>query len=221
MRLRHFKAASWLWMPLSAAWLASACWGLGQLLEYAAAAGTTGMTPHAWPTESTIPRTSRRATLVVFIHPRCPCSRATLGELARLLANAPTEIGCDVAVALFQPSAAGDEWRDTSLHRLAQGIPTVRTVPDRDGAEARRFGAITSGHVVLYGSDGALRFSGGITPSRGHEGHNAGRAAILAALARQPDPVAPGPSHAPVFGCAMCEPCPVPEEANECRPPSP
>jgi hypothetical protein len=58
----------------------------------------------------------------------------------------------------------------------------VRVVADTDGADARRFGAIASGQTMLYGSDGRLQFTGGITGSRGHEGDNAGVDAIEAAL---------------------------------------
>jgi hypothetical protein len=50
---------------------------------------------------------------------------------------------------------------------------------DVDGAEARRFGAETSGHTFLFDSAGRLLFNGGITESRGHSGDNAGESAIV------------------------------------------
>ena len=43
-------------------------------------------------------------------------------------------------------------------------------------------GATTSGHVLLYDAGGVLRFAGGITDGRGHEGDNAGLDAALALL---------------------------------------
>ena len=49
-----------------------------------------------------------------------------------------------------------------------------RCVLDPGGAEARRFGVATSGHVLLYDTRGDLIFSGGITPGRGEQGDNAG-----------------------------------------------
>ena len=55
---------------------------------------------------------------------------------------------------------------------------------DDDGAEARRFGAETSGQTLLYDEHGALLFSGGITGARGHAGDNAGRASLVALLNR-------------------------------------
>jgi hypothetical protein len=74
--------------------------------------------------------------------------------------------------------------------------------PDPDGAIAQAFGAYTSGQVLVYGADGGLLFNGGITASRGHEGDNPGRAAIVARLRDQ----VPAPSTASVFGCALDEP---------------
>ena len=60
---------------------------------------------------------------------------------------------------------------------------------DDDGAEARRFGAETSGQTLLYDARGALAFSGGITGARGHAGDNAGRASLRRAdsIASQAD----------------------------------
>ncbi len=56
---------------------------------------------------------------------------------------------------------------------------------DDDGAEAKRFGAETSGQTLLYDERGTLAFSGGITGSRGHAGDNAGRASLLALINRR------------------------------------
>ena len=66
------------------------------------------------------------------------------------------------------------------------------------GIPKHRFGAETSGHTVLYDASGALRFHGGITAARGHEGGSAGRAAIVAAV-RGEEPS----SSAHVFGCSL------------------
>jgi hypothetical protein len=65
--------------------------------------------------------------------------------------------------------------------------------------EAGRFGAETSGHTLLYGADGRLLFSGGITASRGHAGENAGESAIIALVNHQ----TPLRSQTLVFGCSL------------------
>src|SRR5438874_1239265 len=72
---------------------------------------------------------------------------------------------------------------------------------DSDGLESGRFGAETSGFVVLYDGQGKLLFRGGITAGRWHAGDNAGEDAILAALNHAASPL----SEAPVFGCALLD----------------
>ena len=89
---------------------------------------------------------------------------------------------------------------------LAGGAPAVAgaaTVGDPRAAEAGRFGVATSGHALLFDRDGRLLFSGGITPSRGHEGDNFGASAILARLDGRP-----APAESPVFGCPIDAPGP-------------
>jgi hypothetical protein len=72
-------------------------------------------------------------------------------------------------------------------------------VTDADGSEARRFGAETSGHTLLFDPNGSLLFSGGITASRGHAGRNAGESAIIAAVnGKRTDRTG-----TPVFGCSL------------------
>jgi hypothetical protein len=70
---------------------------------------------------------------------------------------------------------------------------------DPDGVEARRFGAETSGHTLLFAGDGRLLFSGGITASRGHAGDNAGESVIVALVNNQ----TPALTRTLVFGCSL------------------
>ena len=41
------------------------------------------------------------------------------------------------------------------------------------------------GHVLLYDKNGALVFSGGVTPARGHEGDSIGNSMILAIIRKE------------------------------------
>ena len=69
----------------------------------------------------------------------------------------------------------------------------------RGGTIAASFGAFTSGQVLLYDARrGALRFAGGITGARGHEGANAGRDALQSVLDE-----GAAKARAPVFGCSL------------------
>ena len=60
-----------------------------------------------------------------------------------------------------------------------QGTRSPRVEADEGGVEAKRFGARTSGHVLVYSAAGELTFQGGITAGRGHEGANAGQQGAL------------------------------------------
>src|SRR5947209_7494999 len=58
-------------------------------LDYEFTPARTGQSPLAWPAESRLNR-GDGPTLVVFLHAYCPCSRATLRELEKLLIKFPT-----------------------------------------------------------------------------------------------------------------------------------
>jgi hypothetical protein len=177
------------------AWLLAVGGGLLTLWSYQNAPGPAAEAPAAWPVASRIPRPSDRAVLVVALHPQCPCSRATVSELARLLAHAAERP--EVHLLFVAPPTVADEWVRASLWQTASAIAGVRVTRD-DGTEARQFGARVSGQVLAYDRQGQLQFSGGITPARGHEGDSAGRSAIEALLAGRPHLTSTF-----VFGCLL------------------
>jgi hypothetical protein len=78
-------------------------------------------------------------------------------------------------------------------------MPDVHLIEDPGGCEAARFGAQTSGDVLLYGADARLLFRGGITPGRGHVGDNPGWDAIIRLISGGSTSL----SEAPVFGCPL------------------
>ncbi|MGH9361550.1 MAG: RedB protein, partial [Thermoanaerobaculia bacterium] len=141
-----------------------------------------------------------RSTLLMFAHPHCPCTRASVAELARLMPRLGDRLTAYVLVV--QPPGTDDEWAATGLGERAAGIPGVTTLADRGGAEAARFGATTSGITLLYDADGRLLFSGGLTSARGHEGPSFGQRRIAALLTTG----AADRQHAPVFGCSLRTP---------------
>jgi hypothetical protein len=178
------------------AWIAAVAFGLRILFNYENAPGRVGETPRTWPAAE-IERARDRPTLVMLAHPHCPCTAASVGELAQIMARLQGKVA---AYVLFvRPKETGLDWEETTLRRSAETIPGVKVVIDRDGAEARRFGAETSGHTLLYGADGTLLFTGGITASRGHAGDNTGENAIVA-IVNNDRPIR---TEALVFGCAL------------------
>jgi hypothetical protein len=173
--------------------------GTAMLWEYGSRPGAAAEPPGRWPDESAIGRARDRPTLLVFAHPQCPCTRASLEEIDRLLASAPDRP--EVRVLFTKPLDTPPAWDATDLWRRAAAIPGVTVARDDDGREARRFGVATSGQVLLYDAGGRLRFAGGVTPSRGHAGDSAGRSALLELLAGAPSVDAT----TAVFGCALAE----------------
>jgi len=180
-------------------WLAVVCGATILMTRYSNTPGSGGPTPVAWPADSKIPLDNNRLTLVMFAHPHCPCTRASLGELERLLAQVPGRLNAHVV--FLKPVDTAVDWEKTDLWRTASSIPGVSVYVDNAGTEAHRFHSETSGHTLLYDQAGNLRFQGGITFARGHAGDNPGRTAIQE-LVRE------GHSNqikTPVFGCALFE----------------
>jgi hypothetical protein len=170
--------------------------GFALLARHEFTPGDGGTPVDRWPVGGALPLDPSRPTLVLLAHPRCPCTRASLDELARIIARGPDRVAAHVV--LLGPTNP----RDASWTTRVAAIPDVRVWRDDGGAEARRFGAATSGHVLIFDPSGRLRFSGGITASRGHSGDNVGASAVAALLDRESD--RPGPF--PVFGCPLFEP---------------
>ncbi|HWW03555.1 MAG TPA: hypothetical protein VNZ64_27880 [Candidatus Acidoferrum sp.] len=182
-----------------AVWLlamtAAAVW----MTRYTGIPGPAENAPEHWPAQSTIGLNRTNFTLVMFAHPHCPCTQASLGELERLMAR--TQGRMSAYVLFLQPARLPASWAETSLRRQATAIPGVEVQMDADGTEARRFGATTSGDAVVYAADGSLQFHGGITISRGHEGDNTGLSALVALSRGQPLET----TQASVFGCSLFE----------------
>jgi len=151
----------------------------------------------AFPQGSAIHLVSDKPTLLFFAHPLCPCTRASLHELDGLLADTGNKIS--VIMVFTIPDGIPPDWEQGDLWKAAANIPGLRILRDPGGQEARRFDVKGSGHTLLYSPTGKLLFSGGITPSRGHEGDNPGRSAIVSLVLTGHALV----DHTPVFGCSL------------------
>jgi hypothetical protein len=191
-------------------WVGAVGGGFGFLGWYDQTPGPTPAAPDAWPADSCIQPTQGRYCLVLALHPHCPCSRATLGELEAILSQCGDRLA--VHVLFDTPQAFGPDWARTDLWDRAAALPEVTVWCDAGGAEGRKFGAATSGHAALYGPDGTLRFRGGITRGRAQTGDNASSAAVIAHVRG-----AAGPKRAAVFGCPLeTRPNPDASEGEPC-----
>jgi hypothetical protein len=194
------KTSTALLMLTGAALTIAIVGGMGILWRYSLTPGGAGTPPALWPTQSRLARKSGSLTLVMTVHPHCHCTRASIGELEILMAQARGRLDANVIFA--KPSGFSDNWTKTSLWRSAAAIPGVSAVVD-DGREARLFGAATSGQTMVYDRKGHLVFSGGITAARGHYDDNAGVSAIATLLDR---PTSHGGRKTAVYGCALFAP---------------
>jgi len=105
----------------------------------------------------------------------------------------------DAHILFVQPANAPADWLDGALWQQAKTIPGVTISVDKDGRDAAALGASTSGQVMVYDAAGVIRFSGGITDGRGHEGDNAGMQSILDLIRFGKSSLAT----TPVYGCSL------------------
>jgi hypothetical protein len=186
-----------LLLVFAVAWLLAISGGMGILYAHQAASGDPAEAPRNWPSESRVARDPLRHTLVMLAHPRCPCTRASIDELAMLMSRLSGRLSA--RVVFIKPNASDAQWESSSLVASAARIPGVTVIVDEGGREATRFGSRTSGQVLLYGVGGELEFAGGITPARAHMGDNAGFDRVVSLVTRSGS----DQRASKVFGCAL------------------
>jgi hypothetical protein len=184
------------------AWVAGVAWGLQKIGSYASTPGMADEAPAMWPGSALVAPQAGRPTLVMFIHPQCSCTRASLEELKAIIERSHGAVSAWVVV--LKPSGMNDEWAESGISETARNLRGVTVVVDNDGTEADRFGALTSGHTVLYSSTGKLEFSGGITAARGHVGSNSGERSVVNFVTTGKADSA----HHNVYGCGLHDPEP-------------
>ena len=183
---------------VTTAWVLAVVAGNAWLWGYAATAGASAEPWVTWPPGATIQREPGKPTLVMFAHPRCACTRASLTELSRLMVRVGD--GVTAYVVFARPDGVDDAWMQTDSVERARNIPGVTVIVDTAHGEAEAFGAHTSGTVLLFDSAGTRVFNGGITAARGHEGDSTGQERIVALVHGG------APSGAtPVYGCALAD----------------
>lgn len=183
-----------LFIALLGLWVTLVALGMFRVHRHAALPGRDTAAQMRWPAGTLLQRNPAGPTLLCFVHPRCPCTRASVRELERVMSH---HRGAATVQVVFRDE--GDDPTTSPTWEMAARVPGARRVRDLRGVEAQRFGARTSGLVLLYAADGSLRFRGGVTSARGHEGESAGAAALGVALGG----TTVGAAVARVFGCGL------------------
>ncbi|MBS1956295.1 MAG: RedB protein [Cyanobacteria bacterium SZAS-4] len=137
--------------------------------------------------------------IIMFVHPKCPCSRASISELRNLMETFPS---LKATVFFYKPATAKSGWEKTELWKTASAVENITPQIDIDGQKAKSYRVVTSGEVLLYDASERLVFSGGITGARGHVGDNLGEDTIEKILTKHFN-TAGQKFSAPVFGCRI------------------
>ena len=191
-----------LWMAISV-WGILVGTGVFWLYQFGQTPSPDAVAPESWPTAVELARGAATPTLLVFIHPHCACSHASIRELERLTAKLGANLS--TTVVFWHPEGLPPDWHQTSLWTSASAIPRVNVIDDVGGITTHRFGVATSGQALLYDSLGQLRFRGGITSARGHSGDNVGSDTILALSRSEPTALLNELQRCSVFGCEMTQ----------------
>jgi hypothetical protein len=189
------------YIPIVGLWLGIAVSGLSSLAKYRFAPGASAAVTHSdWPAQSALARPANKYFLLVFVHPQCPCTEATISELDKLMTHTAGKLSTTVAFVV--PSGVLPGFEKGSLWTASARIPGVMNVCDFSGLEAQRFGAATSGQTFLFNTNGQMIFHGGITDGRGHEGDNVGSESVVNLVMGK----TAESTQTPVFGCALFDP---------------
>src|SRR3954452_15618698 len=90
-------------MCMLAVWAAVVGAGARELLRYGNTPGEPGSPPAGWPVTAPVALARTRFTMLLFAHPQCPCSRASIGELSGIIAGNRGRV--EATVLFFSPSS--------------------------------------------------------------------------------------------------------------------
>ena len=200
---RRMTARRPLWISwlICGVWIAMCLLSAVVAMRYEFVPGRLGPRRIMWPSDTALPRNAGMPTIVAFLHPRCVCSRATVTHVLQAIKMAP---GADVIVSVFVPLVTTDPqaWeRGEYVKTIRAAAPRVHIFTDRGGIEAQRFGALTSGTMLVYDGFGRETFRGGITDRRGGEQANPGLQRFVQTLKGEAPNLTESPT--PVFGCPL------------------
>jgi len=179
-------------------WIAAAAGGTAYIFRYESRPAAATQVAQAWPDAAGLARHENGFSLVIAVHPKCSCTRATVAELNKLMLAWGGQVHAFALVT--KPFEVSDLWSETDevTARLLE-IPHVTVVRDLGGAMSAAFGAQSSGQTLLYDAAGSLVFAGGIIAFRGHEGPSIGGETLKQIVTGE----APSTRHTQVLGCSI------------------
>ena len=115
-------------------WLSASIAGMTTLWNHEARPGIPAAAPTSWPRDSALSKQPSKAAMLVWIHPHCPCSWATIRELERLLVHVSDDTDCQII--LTRPAECGSDFVESDLTRAIRKIRGVSVVVDDDQRES-------------------------------------------------------------------------------------
>lgn len=174
------------------AWLLITAYFSYQMLIFDTTPGPRAAAPGSWPARSSIHRAPGRKQLLMFVHPECSCTVASLDQLRFLEKRLGNRIEAHVVIWHSHLSARKHNWPEEG--------GGAEVVDDRLGQEAVLFGAKTSGQTMIYDEAGQLLFSGGLTALRADF---SGAQVLRKIVERVEAKNQAGALEKPVFGCPI------------------
>jgi hypothetical protein len=182
---------------LAVAWTAASVlsWSLLLSHTYQPVVATGGI--NEWP--SSLEPTDRdgRIRVILFAHPLCPCTRATIAELDEALGSRRTNV--NTTIVFVTAGLAEPDIYDSPTVAAARRLLNVTLRFEDNTAFASRIGATTSGELFVFDGAGKRVFHGGITAGRGHRGRSPGRERFEQAL----EGILVDHEESPLFGCRL------------------
>ncbi|QDS86054.1 hypothetical protein EC9_02120 [Rosistilla ulvae] len=203
------------WFLVTIGWLVAVAGCFAWITDYGLRTNPSNLSQDVanWPSQSSLPLADQSPTLVLFLHPKCSCSEATVGELQKILSAVATQSSPlpNTLIVASMPTNEPSDWRDSRLNQRAQTLPNSTLVPDHQGIECARFGVNTSGTVMLFDPAGKQLFSGGVTTARGQAGESRAGGWLRTLLTQHDATHHPHPDRdmcvvQPAFGCKLLSP---------------
>ncbi|MDA8792481.1 hypothetical protein N9N67_04500 [Bacteriovoracaceae bacterium] len=155
--------------------------GLVITYEYSLGSGEKSQLKSSWPNESSLKFNPGKYNLVMFLHPECTCSKASLFHFKEILSEIKHD-NLDSKIIFTMPKEKEKEWINSALVKEVKEAGSIQLIFDQSSEEFKRFDAKTSGQAFLFSPSKDLLFNGGITDSRGHIGYNQGEDFIINTL---------------------------------------
>jgi hypothetical protein len=162
-----------------------------EMMAFDSTPGARAAAPAQWPAKSALLPAAGRTVLLMFVHPECNCSNASLEQLALLENMLDGQLRAYVVLWHGRGMAASGKRREW--------LRVAPVIDDLDGREAKLFGAKTSGQTMIYNEQGRLIFSGGLTVLRGEGGGEK----ILQGVVRAIKESGHSAVERPAFGCSI------------------